>query len=61
MGSRLNRQLLPEVVGWLESGRLRPAAMITQTFAAAEARAAFELVERHPERTVKVQLAFGRA
>lgn len=61
VGSRLNRQLLPEVVGWLESGRLRPAAMITQTFAAAEARAAFELVERHPERTVKVQLAFGRA
>ena len=61
VGSRLNRQLLPEVVGWLESGRLRPAAMITQTFAAAEARAAFELVERHPERTVKVQLAFGQA
>ena len=61
VGSRLNRQLLPEVVGWLESGRLRPAAMITQTFAASEARAAFELVERHPERTVKVQLAFGQA
>ena len=61
VGSRLNRQLLPEVVGWLESGRLQPAAMITQTFAAAEARAAFELVERHPERTVKVQLAFGQA
>ena len=61
VGSRLNRQLLPEVVGWLESGRLRPAAMITQTFAASEARAAFDLVERHPERTVKVQLAFGRA
>ena len=59
VGSRLNRQLLPEVVGWLESGRLTPAAMITQTFAASEARAAFELVERHPERTVKVQLAFG--
>ena len=61
VGSRLNRQLLPEVVGWLESGRLQPAAMITQTFAAAEARAAFELVERHPERTVKVQLVFGQA
>jgi L-gulonate 5-dehydrogenase len=33
--------------------------MITQTFAAQEARAAFDLVEQHPDRTVKVQLAFG--
>ncbi len=61
VGSRLNRHLLPEVVRWLESGRLRPAAMITQTFEAKEARAALDLVERHPERTVKVQLAFGEA
>ena len=59
LGSRLNRHLLPEVVGWLESGSLRPAAMITQTFAADDARAAFDLVENHPERTVKVQLVFG--
>jgi L-gulonate 5-dehydrogenase len=59
VGSRLNRHLLPEVVQWLESGRLKPAAMITQTFAAEDARAAFDLVENHPERTVKVQLAFG--
>ena len=61
VGSRLNRHLLPEVVEWLESGRLQPAAMITQTFAAKEARAAFDLVEQHPEQTVKVQLAFGEA
>lgn len=57
-GSRLNRRLLPQVVGWLESGRLRPEAMITQTFAAQDARAAFDLVENAPGRTVKVQLAF---
>lgn len=61
VGSRLNRHLLPEVVQWLESGRLQPAAMITQTFDAEDARSAFELVENHPERTVKVQLAFGGA
>ena len=61
VGSRLNRHLLPEVVQWLESGLLKPAAMITQTFEAKEARAAFDLVEQHPERTVKVQLAFGEA
>lgn len=61
VGSRLNRHLLPEVVGWLEDGSLNPSAMITQTFAAKDARAAFDLVENHPERTVKVQLAFGDA
>ncbi|HEY2133353.1 MAG TPA: Zn-dependent oxidoreductase [Acetobacteraceae bacterium] len=59
VGSRLNRRLLPQVVGWLESGRLRPAAMITHSFAAADARAAFDLIETHPEQTVKVQLVFG--
>ncbi|MGI4945806.1 MAG: zinc-binding alcohol dehydrogenase family protein [Janthinobacterium lividum] len=59
VGSRLNRRLLPEVVSWLETGRLKPAAMITQSFAAADARAAFDLVENEPERTIKVQLAFS--
>jgi L-gulonate 5-dehydrogenase len=58
-GSRLNRRFIPDVVRWLESGALKPAGMITQTFAAEDARAAFDLVERHPERTLKVQLAFG--
>ncbi|MDQ0473261.1 Zn-dependent oxidoreductase [Labrys wisconsinensis] len=57
-GSRLNRRLIPEVVGWLASGRLDPGAMITRTFAAAEARAAFDLLETDPGRAVKVQLAF---
>ncbi|MDJ0391188.1 Zn-dependent oxidoreductase [Roseomonas sp. E05] len=59
VGSRLNRKLLPQVVQWLESGQLRPEAMITQTFAAADAREAFDLIEKDPGRTVKVQLAFG--
>lgn len=58
VGSRLNRRLLPQVIEWLEQGKLQPAAMITQTFAAADARAAFDLVEQHPEQTVKVQLSF---
>ena len=58
-GSRLNRRLLPQVIEWLEQGRLQPAAMITQTFAATDARAAFDLVENEPERTIKVQLAFN--
>ena len=59
IGSRLNRRLLGQVVEWLETGRLQPAAMITQTFAARDAVAAFDLIENHPEQTVKVQLVFG--
>jgi L-gulonate 5-dehydrogenase len=58
VGSRLNRRFIPEVIGWLESGQLKPDAMITQTFAARDARAAFDFIERHPEQTLKVQLSF---
>jgi L-gulonate 5-dehydrogenase len=58
VGSRLNRRFIPEVVGWLESGQLQPATMITQTFAANDAQRAFDFVERHPDQTLKVQLAF---
>ena len=58
VGSRLNRGFIPEVIGWLESGRLKPADMITHTFAASKAQEAFDLVEQHPEQTLKVQLAF---
>lgn len=57
-GSRLNRRFIPEVIGWIETGRIAPGPMITQTFAAADARDAFDLIERHPERTLKVQLEF---
>jgi L-gulonate 5-dehydrogenase len=59
VGSRLNRRLLAQVVGWLAEGRLRPAAMITQTFPARDVAAAFDLVDRHPQQTIKVQLDFS--
>ncbi|MBZ5763156.1 Zn-dependent oxidoreductase [Rhizobium sp. VS19-DR104.2] len=58
VGSRLNRRFIPEIVQWLEVGKLKPVDMITQTFDAADARKAFNLVEKHPEQTLKVQLAF---
>ncbi|TPJ49575.1 Zn-dependent oxidoreductase [Mesorhizobium sp. B2-6-4] len=57
-GSRLSQKLLPQVVGWLDQGRLSPAAMITHTFAAAEAKAAFSLIESEPGQVVKVHLDF---
>ncbi|AYD04337.1 Zn-dependent oxidoreductase [Neorhizobium sp. NCHU2750] len=58
VGSRLNRRFIPEVVSWLESGALKPEGMITQSFDARDARAAFDLIEKHPEQTLKVQLVF---
>jgi L-gulonate 5-dehydrogenase len=58
VGSRLNRGFIPEVIGWLAEGRLQPETMITQTFAARDARAAFDLIENEPHKTVKVQLDF---
>jgi len=36
-----------------------PAEMITQTFPAADARAAFDLVENEPQKAVKVHLEFA--
>lgn len=59
VGSRLNRRLLPRVVEWLADKRLDPQGMITQVFAASEARAAFDLIEQEPQRTLKVQLDFS--
>jgi len=59
-GSRLNRRLIRQVIEWLETGALKPAAMITHSFPAAQARAAFDLIETHPEQTLKVQLVFGQ-
>jgi L-gulonate 5-dehydrogenase len=58
-GSRLNRRMLPRVVEWLSSGRLKPEDMITQVFDASDARAAFDLIEREPDKTLKVQLDFS--
>jgi L-gulonate 5-dehydrogenase len=59
VGSRLNRRLIPQVVTWLAEGRLKPESMITQVFAAAAAREAFDLIEKQPQRTLKVQLDFS--
>ncbi|TPL85040.1 Zn-dependent oxidoreductase [Mesorhizobium sp. B2-3-12] len=59
VGSRLNRRLLPRVVEWLAEKRLDPQGMVTQVFAAQDARAAFDLIENEPQRTLKVQLHFS--
>ena len=59
VGSRLNRRLIPQAVTWLAEGRLKPESMITQVFAASDVREAFDLIEKEPQRTLKVQLDFS--
>ncbi len=59
VGSRLNCRHIPQVVHWRAEGKLQPAGMIIQTFAAADARAAFGLIEQDPASTIKVQLDFA--
>jgi len=59
VGSRLNRRFIPQVVQWFAEGKLQPAGMITQTIPATDARAAFDLIENEPQRTIKVHLDFA--
>ena len=59
VGSRLNRRFIPQVVQWFAEGKLQPRGMITQTIPAADARAAFDLIENEPQRTIKVHLDFA--
>lgn len=58
-GSRLNRKLLPQAIGWFESGRIDPSSLVTQVFAAEDAAEAFALIARDPGATIKVQLDFA--
>ncbi len=60
VGSRLNKRFIPQVVDWLSEGRIKPAGMITQSFAATQAQQAFKLIEDEPASTIKVQLDFTR-
>ena len=57
-GSRLSRRLLPRVVAWLQEGKLDPGPMITHTFPAEEASAAFDFLEKESSTAIKVQLDF---
>lgn len=57
-GSRLNNRFMPQVLQWFADGALDAQALITQTYAAADARQAFALIEQEPFKTIKVQLVF---
>lgn len=57
-GSRLNRGLFPEVLGWFAAGAVEAEALVTHEFDFREVAAAMRLVEEHPEETCKIHLIF---
>jgi len=59
LGSRLNRGLIPQVLDWLSSGKIKPASLITHELDFRQAAEAMQLIESHPEEVCKVQLTFG--
>ncbi len=59
LGSRLNRGLIPQVLGWLSSGAIKPASLITHELDFRQVAEAMQLIESHPEEVCKVQLTFG--
>ena len=58
LGSRLNRRLIPQVLGWFASGAIDPEKLVSHDFDFREVKEAFRLMEEHPEATCKVQLTF---
>lgn len=55
-GSRLNRDLFPQVIAQLASGAIDPTPLITHRFPLADAAEAFELASTRPGEVVKVVL-----
>lgn len=57
-GSRLNNNKFPQVIEWMETGRLDPTRVITDRFPFTELLKGIEKVKQDPEHTMKVILTF---
>ena len=57
-GSRLNNNKFPQVIEWVESGKLDPTRIITHKFPFTEVLRGMEQVKQDPEHTMKVVLTF---
>jgi L-gulonate 5-dehydrogenase len=57
-GSVLNNNKFPQVVEWLEQGRINPAAMITATYPVERIDEAFAAVTANPQEYLKVMITF---
>lgn len=58
IGSRLNNNKFPEVLGWMERGEVDPGKIISHTFPFLEAKQALDLVRDRPNEVFKVVLQF---
>ena len=59
LGSRLNRRLIPQVIGWFASGAIDPELLVSHEFGFHQVKEAMQLIEKHPEAICKVQLTFA--
>jgi len=60
-GSRLNNKLFPYVLALLPSIEDKVRKLITDEFHIKDINAAFELLDKHSEKVIKVLLAFTRS
>jgi len=59
LGSRLNRRLIPQVIGWFASGAIDPELLVSHEFGFRQIKEALQLIEERPEAICKVQLTFA--
>lgn len=58
IGTRLNRNMFPQVIRWFSEGLVDADKLISHTFAAKDAQRALELIDNHPDDVCKVILKF---
>lgn len=58
-GSRLNNNKFPQVIEWIESGKLDPTRIITDRFDFTDVLTGINKVKQDPEHTMKVILTYG--
>lgn len=58
IGTRLNNHRFPEVIDWLEKGKINPKEIITNTFPFTEADKAFKYNDEYPDKVLKIILTF---
>lgn len=58
IGTRLNLQRFPAVIGWFEKGLVHPEQIISHVFAMQDIKQAFDLTEQQPAEVCKIVLKF---
>jgi L-gulonate 5-dehydrogenase len=57
-GSRLNNNMFPKVIEWVEAGKINPGKIITHKMHFTKVLEGFDKVKKEPETTMKVVLTF---